>query len=281
MNKNQNILIVGLGLIGGSYAKKLSKEGYKVFAIDKDQSAIEYAILNGFIRNSFLSDAEMINIADLIILCIYPKAIASWIRDNKKSFKDGVLITDVAGIKRQIVMDVSLIENKNFEFIGSHPIAGREKKGVNNALEDLFIDANFMLTPYGNSDYAINEIKSLASVLGFSNIEVVTPEYHDEVIGYLSQLPHAIAVALMNSHDSKEYIKYTGDSFRDLTRIAKINESLWSELFILNKDYLISEIDSFINELEKIKTDIKTNAIQSLENNFRNSTIRRKQFDKK
>lgn len=281
MNKNMKILIVGLGLIGGSYAEGLTKKGYSVYAIDNNQKSIEYGIKNNLIKENKKEEKELINDSDLIILSLYPSDNVNWIKNNKEYFKDGLIITDVSGIKMAIVDEIqSLLTDA--EFIASHPMAGREKSGVQNADCNIFKGANFLITPTDkNTNNAIVIIENIANDLEFGNIEIISPKFHDEMIGYLSQLTHVIAISLMNSKDVEHMIRYTGDSFRDLTRIAKINENLWTELFVLNKEILSENIDMFVKEMNDFKKLLNDENIEEMKKKMISSTERRKLFDKR
>ncbi|MFI3226677.1 MAG: prephenate dehydrogenase, partial [Clostridia bacterium] len=223
-----NILIVGLGLIGGSYAKGLSEKGYFVSAIDTNQSSITYALENNIIANgSTIVDETMIANADFIIFGLYPKVMIKWINENQKFFKKGAVITDVCGVKAGIVDAVEAILRDDLYYVSSHPMAGKEVFGVENSDPEIFKVANFIITPTEHSHKkAIEKVEKLAHELEFASISTLTPEKHDEAIGFLSQLTHAIAVSLMNCKHDDNFVKYTGDSFRDLTRIAMINEHL-------------------------------------------------------
>ncbi len=285
MNKNnflnKTILIVGLGLIGGSYAKALKKQGLKVLAIDINQQSIDFAIENNIIDNGSADDISLVKDADIIIFGLYPTAMIEWINNNQQYFKSGIFITDVSGVKCNVIDVIQNNLRDDVEFIGSHPMAGKEVSGVQYSDDEIFKVANFIVTPTDrNTTEGINFAKELGKILSFNRIVELSPTKHDEMIGYVSQLTHAIAVSLMNANDNTHLKEYTGDSFRDLTRIAKINESLWSELFFLNKDILVGEIDTFINELENLKSKLKTNDSDGLEQLFIKSTQRRRQFDK-
>ena len=280
MIKDDVILIVGLGLIGGSYAMGLSQKGFTVHGIDINSESIAYGKKIGIIKNDKDIDS-LIKESTLIILCLYPQDNINWIKHNKHLFNEKAVITDVTGVKAKLVNEINELLDNN-EFVGSHPMAGRELSGVKNADEKIFKGANFLITPtLTNSKEAINKVKALGEILEFGNIEIITPEFHDEMIGFLSQLTHVVAVGLMNSHDSEELIRYTGDSFRDLTRIAKINENLWPELFFANKDVLVKNIDSFVTEMNLMKEMIQTNNLNGLKDKMIESTNRRKAFDKK
>ena len=282
ITKDTNFLIVGLGLIGGSYARALSAKGYKVSAIDINTDSLTYAKENGFISaGSVAADPILIKNADLLIFGLYPNAMIQWIKDYQHLFSPGLLITDVSGVKSGIVDTVQDMLRKDVEFIGSHPMAGREMKGIRNSDPARFLPANFIITPTDeNTQEAVDTVHQLGELLDFAHIVQLSCKEHDEMVGFLSQLTHAIAVSLMNCNDNPHLSEYTGDSFRDLTRIAKINEDLWSELFFLNKDVLIQQIDSFSEELNHLRQTLASGEEEALKDMFRQSTRRRKVFDK-
>ena len=281
INKSR-ILIVGLGLMGGSYAKALKRIGYHVSAIDRDKGSIDYAISNGIIdAGSDRCDKGLIREADTIIFALYPKVIVKWIEDNQDDFKPGIIITDVTGIKNSVVYKIQDVLRDDVEFIAAHPMAGRELSGVENSDEKIFREANYIVVPTErNSREAIEWCSNLGQILGFAHVAVLSPEEHDAMIAYVSQLTHCIAVALMTTHDNHNLADYTGDSFRDLTRIARINENMWCELFFMNKDKLLHEIDAFVNELSQIRECIANEDSGKLKAKMRLSTERRKNFDK-
>ncbi|MBR2281793.1 MAG: prephenate dehydrogenase [Spirochaetales bacterium] len=280
---NQNILIVGLGLMGGSYAKGLKHIGYHMMAIDTDPAAISYALENGIIDEGRTDvDPQMVRKADVIIFGLYPHLIADWVRDYQTYFKYGIRITDVTGVKRCIVYEVQDLLREDVEFIPAHPMAGREVYGVQNSDEKMFHNANYIVTPTAkNTPEAIDWCKDLGRLLGFSNVAVLTPEEHDEMIGFVSQLTHVIAVALMDCSDNTHLVDYTGDSFRDLTRIANINERMWSELFLVNKDALLEQMDTFMAEMDVLRDMLRKDDKQGLCEKMKLSTARRALFNKR
>ncbi len=282
-NKNLKILIVGLGFIGGSYALKLSEKGYFVGAISLKQEDIDYALKNNYIKSgSTQVDKDYIKQFDVVIFALYPKVFLSWIKEYNTYFKDGAVIIDVCGIKEKIIYEVEKILPNTVQYISTHPMAGKEVFGVQNADPSVFINANYIITPTENSSYETIEIaSSLANELEFSNISLLTPEKHDEMIAFLSQLTHCIAVSLMTCKESTHLKDYTGDSFRDLTRIASINEKMWSELFLLNKDKLLFEMDNFIKALENLKETIENDDVNKMQEMMKLSTYRRSFFNKK
>ena len=275
-----NVLIVGLGLIGGSYARALKRLGFCVSAIDTDPDTIAYALQEKMIDQGSTDDS-LLSEADCIILALYPSLVKDWIRTHQDHFKSGVIITDVTGIKSAIVYDVQDILRKDAEFIAAHPMAGREVCGVKNSTDRIFRDANYIVVPTEqNSQDAIRWCKNLGRVLGFSHISVLSPAEHDSMIAYVSQLTHCIAVALMTCEDNAHLKDYTGDSFRDLTRIARINEDMWTELFFMNRQPLLDRLDAFIEELSSIRDLIECEDEEGLKEKMRLSTKRRSTFDR-
>lgn len=282
MNSETKILIVGLGLIGGSYAKGLTKKGYKVYGMDTNEESVKFALDNNYVIEGYTKcDDASLSDKDIIILGLYPSYVTSWVKDNQKYIKSDALITDVCGIKCSYLKDVKEILGKDLTYIPHHPMAGRELSGIKNSNELIFRGANFIITPSKGDDHSkIAIIKEIGNALEFKNIVELTPEKHDEMIGFLSQLTHVIAISLMTSRECTHFATFTGDSFRDLTRIAHINENMWSELFLENKDILINEIDTFIKQVEKVKQTLVNNDEESLKEIMRLSTDRRSYFDK-
>ena len=283
IEKNKKFLIVGLGLLGGSYAQVLTEKGYEVYAITRKQSTIDYALEHGMIKAGTTEiDTDMIENADIAVFALYPHIFIEWIEQNGKYFKKGAIITDVTGVKCAIVDKIQALLPEGVEFIGAHPMAGKEVYGIENSNEEMFKGANYIVTPTDkNSREAVETCKELGRILGFGNVTELTPQKHDRMIGFLSQLTHCIAVALMTCNDDANLCQYTGDSFRDLTRIARINEDMWSELFMLNKDILISEMKAFGGELEKLRRAMETDDVETMKKMMRVSTERRAMFDKK
>lgn len=281
INKSR-ILIVGLGLIGGSYAKALKRLGYHVTAIDTRAEAIEYALQNHIINDGSTEvDPEVVASADAVIFGLYPRVFVEWIEKYQQYFKEGAMLTDVTGVKSCIVYEIEGMLREDVEFIGSHPMAGREVYGVENSDDGIFRGANFIITPTEKSSpAAIRWAGQLARLLGFGRISVLSPEEHDEMIGYLSQLTHCIAVALMTCSDNEHLVDYTGDSFRDLTRIANINDLMWSELFLLNREALLKYMDIFLDEFAALRDMIRDGRVDELREKMRLSTKRRAYFNK-
>ena len=277
------VLIVGLGLLGGSYAKSLSKKGMHVSAIDIDQASIDYALENGIIAaGSTEVDAKLIQEADIIVFALYPKTFVEWISTYQHLFREGTLITDVTGVKQNVMEDIHAVLRSDVEFVAAHPMAGKEVYGVQNSDERIFNGANYIVVPTEkNSRQAVENCKRLGIYLGFARISELTPQKHDEMIGFVSQLTHCIAISLMTCCDNEHLVDYTGDSFRDLTRIARINDAMWSELFMMNKEPLLKQMDIFADEFVKMRNLIADDKVEQLREKMRLSTQRRQLFDRK
>lgn len=283
LDKDKKILIVGLGLIGGSYAAALRQNGWEVGAIDPDPQAIAFAEKAGFIRHGRTEpEAEYVGKFDIVVFALYPHVLLEWLEKDGPWLRDGALATDVTGVKSGVVEKAQALLFPRVEFIGAHPMAGREVSGVENARADLFRGANYIVTPTAaNTEEAIACCEALGRTLGARNISRLTPKEHDEMIGFLSQLTHCIAVALMTCKESRHLVDYTGDSFRDLTRIAKINENMWTELFLWNREELLSQMDLFIAHFAKLRDALAQGDEETMKDMMRLSTERRRYFDKK
>ncbi len=280
IEKNSKFLIIGLGLIGGSYALNLKEKGHTVYAIDISKKTLAYALNNKIIDQGSSNLTDFINKVDYIILAVYPHLVLDYLSKIATKAKNNLIITDVTGIKEAIVDKAEKILPDNTEFIASHPMAGKAVGSIFNASLNLFKDANFIITPTTNSSpEAITFLKDLATTLGFAKTTQLMPKMHDRMIAYTSQLTHAIAVSLINVTPSEEIFKYSGDSFKDLTRIAEINEVLWSELFLNNKNNLVEQIDTFIDELTDLRNIINDCQKDKLSQKLINSTILKRKFN--
>ena len=280
---SKKILVVGLGLLGGSYAKVLKRFGFHISAITKEQSSIDYAIRENLIdEGSTEIDERIIGDADLVIFALYPHIFVQWIQQNQHLLKSGALLTDVTGVKGSIVYKIQEMLRPDVEFIAAHPMAGREVSGVENSTDKMFVGANYIVTPTEkNTPEAIQTCMELGRLLGFSNVTALSPEEHDEMIGFLSQLTHCIAITLMTCNEKEDMEKFTGDSFRDLTRIARINDLMWSELFMENKDALLKQMNLFSDKFNQLKTMLENGQVDEMREMMRQSTARRALFDKK
>lgn len=277
-----NIGIIGLGLMGASFAKRLSPQKDKtIYGIDQNKQTIQTALELNIIKEGSTDPGKLIKKCNLIILALYPTVIKPWIVENQQYLESGTILMDISGVKTNIVEPVQAILREDLELISIHPMCGRESRGIDFAQADIFDNANYIIVPTNkNTPTAIEAAKQLGKDLRVKNISILSCEEHDRMIGFLSQLTHVIAVSLMNTHDNSHLVEYTGDSFRDLTRIATINEDLWSELFLLNKDILLDEIDQFLDATKHFRDSLEKEDIDEMKRLFIQSTNRRKLFNK-
>ena len=277
-----NIGIIGLGLMGASFAKRLSPQKDKtIYGVDQNEQTIQTALELNIIKEGSTDPDKLIKKCNLIILALYPTMIKPWIVENQQYLESGTILMDISGVKTNIVEPVQAILREDLELISIHPMCGRESRGIDFAQADIFDNANYIIVPTNkNTPKAIEAAKQLGKDLRVKNISILSCEEHDRMIGFLSQLTHVIAVSLMNTHDNSHLVEYTGDSFRDLTRIATINEDLWSELFLLNKDILLDEINQFLDATKHFRDSLEKEDIDEMKRLFIQSTNRRKLFNK-
>lgn len=249
------ITIIGLGLIGGSMARRL--RGFRdctIVAYNRSQESIDLALTDGVIDEGYSDPKDAMRDADLIIMCLYPQLNVDFVRDNLDVIKDGAVITDVTGVKGFIVREMKKILPDTVDFIGGHPMAGREVGGYKSSTDTLFDNAPYIVTPDKNSKPEnVQLIRDMAKHIGCRVVVTTTPDEHDSIIAYTSQLMHIVAVALCNNPLLERSESFAGGSLQDCTRIAVINETMWSELFVENRDHLAERITEFQDCLETIK----------------------------
>ena len=274
------ITVVGLGVIGGSYIQSLKGLGHDVYGVDTDINTLNQAKNDGYIIEGYTDGDEIIQKSDMTIIYLYPSLVLDFIKNH--TFKKGSIVTDVVGIKSYFLEKAFKFIDPDVEYVSGHPMAGREKKGYAYASKQVFYNANYIVIEHPkNKKETIEFMCQFVSQLGFKSVKIMSPYDHDEIISFTSQLPHTIAVALMNSDNQKyETGKYIGDSFRDLTRIANINADLWSELFLNNRDYLLESINRFEEQLDSIKHALMHNDEKLLKEMFVESTKRREKLEK-
>ncbi len=269
-----NITVVGLGIIGGSMAKALKGfRGCTVYGINHRQETLDMAIADKVIANSGETEDEILEKSDLVILGLYPSLCVDFVKNRIDRFKKGAIVTDVCGIKEKIVDRITPLMRPDMEFVGAHPMAGREVYGYKNSVADLFQNCNFLITPTEkNSKEAISLIDEMAYYIGAKKVVHISPRAHDEMIAYTSQLMHVIAVALCDNKHIETAASFSAGSLRDCTRVAVINEVLWSELFIENKDALCVLIDELKESLNKMENAIKNGDYDTLKAIMRGAT---------
>lgn len=254
-----NILTVGLGLIGGSFCKALKKyTDNRVIGTDKDKSVEERALSDNSIDEAFSGDFSEI---DLIVISLYPDAAEKYFISVAGKLKNGTVITDVCGIKGEFAEKMNTIAIENgLDYVGVHPMAGREFGGYENSIADLFQNSNFILTPFENSnEKAVEMLKKLAIEIGAKKLVVTTPYEHDKIIAYTSQLAHVVSSAYVKSPVIEKECGFSGGSFQDMTRIATMNEEMWSTLFLHNKANLLDELNTLISNLNKYSKALEEN----------------------
>lgn len=274
------ISVVGLGVIGGSYVQALAGLGHDVYGVDCNEDTLRQAKADGYIIEGYTDGHEIVAQSDLTIICLYPSLVLDFIKSH--TFKKGSLVSDVVGIKSYFLEEALKIIDPQVEYVSGHPMAGREKKGYAYASKDVFKNANYIVIEHQkNKKETIQFMCDFVAQLGFKSVKIMSPYDHDEIISFTSQLPHTIAVALMNSDNQKyDTGRYIGDSFRDLTRIANINADLWCELFFNNKDYLLASMERFEEQFDLIKQSLINDDEETLKRLFQESSQRREKLEK-
>ena len=285
MQKSLNIAIVGLGVIGGSFAYGLKQQSdfpVHIMGIDHDADTLKQALEAGAIDEGEIVNVNILRKADLVILTLYPSGVVHFVETHREAFKEGAILTDTTGIKGDLVNEVLPVLPKGVDFIFGHPMAGKESKGFAFADADSFRDANYLLTPVEkNSEENLDFVTDLLKSLGFKRVRRVEPQVHDEMIAFVSQLCHVIAVSLINSDEKgRDTAGFVGDTYRELTRIAKINGELWSELFLYNKDELLCAMDNFEQQFRLMRKAIEEDDESGLVSLFEESTARRMDLEK-
>ena len=253
------IAVIGLGIIGGSFCKAIKKHtDHTVIGINRTRTVAEQAKNDGSI--DVIGTAESLSDADVIFLCMYPQACVDFIKENGKFIKKGALVTDSSGIKSAICPQLyELSQEFGFVFVGSHPMAGKEKNGYGVSEAELYNGASFIITPCGADEKYVTALADLALSIGFGKIKITTPEEHDRMIAFTSQLPHVLACSYVLSPCCPNHNGFSAGSYRDVSRVANINSRLWSELFLENREPLITELDILIENITRIKDAIKDN----------------------
>lgn len=268
------IAIIGLGLIGGSMARRLRGfHNCTIAAYNRTKETLLLAKQDGAIDEGYSSPADAMDGADLIIMCLYPKLNVDFIRDNLNKIKPGAVITDVTGIKGYMVRELKKFLPGNIDFIGGHPMAGREVGGYKSSTDTLFDNASYIITPTPeNKPENVALIRDMAKYIGCRTVMTTTPDEHDAIIAYTSQLMHVVAVALCDNPMIERSASFSAGSLRDCTRVAVINAQMWSELFVENKEHLSKRIQEMIDSLGKIKEAVESSDREKLEEIMTNAT---------
>lgn len=246
------ITTVGLGLIGGSMCKAIKKHtNHTVYGIDVNKETIAMAVS----QNAIDSETDDLGLADITIVSLYPTDAIDYIAANADKFKEGSIVIDTCGIKKAVVDSVTpLLERYGVTFIGAHPMAGREFSGFEYSLDNLFDEASFIITPTDSVPQPkLNLLEDFAYSMHFKKVVFASPEEHDQIIAFTSQLAHVVSNAYIKSPTHRKQLGFSAGSFQDLTRVAKLNEIMWTPLFMLNKEPLCFEIDYIIDRLTEYR----------------------------
>ena len=256
----QKIAVIGLGIMGGSIAKALKKtDKYYVIGYNRTEETAKRALADGAI-DEIWDGVSQID-ADITILAVNPNVTFKLFETLPSLLKKGSILTDICGVKAEVVkMGEAVCKDKGIFFIGGHPMAGRERNGYDYSTEDLFFNRSYTFTETPNSDKeTLNKLSQMALDIGCSDVTITSPEYHDKMIAYTSQIPHILAGAYMNSPTSATHKGYSAGSYHDVSRVASVDENLWSQLFLSNKDNLLYEIDILIRNLQDYKEAVARN----------------------
>lgn len=258
------IAVVGLGIIGGSYCKAIKKyTDHYVIGINRSPLPLEKAYNCGAIDK--IGTPDDLGDADLVILGVYPGAAVQFIENNGDKIKKGAIVTDTSGIKTEICKDLTHLSHKyGFTFVGVHPMAGKEKNGFDVSDADLYRGASCIVIPCDANEDEVKVVSDFHLSLGFGGIKISTPEEHDRMISFTSQLPHILACAYVLSPNCMNHKGFSAGSYRDVSRVANINAELWSELFLDNKEPLLKELDTLINNIQSMEKAISNNDKEKL-----------------
>ncbi len=260
-----NIGVVGLGLIGGSLVKSAKKStGFKVYGYDLNSDVVKSAISEGYMDGEL--NEKSLQSCDYVFIPLYPEAVIQYVEMNASLFKEGAVVIDCAGVKRTVCDKCfEIAEKHHFTFVGGHPMAGTQYSGFENSKDTMFYNAPFVLTPKENEDILVlANAREVIMKLGFGRVSVMTPLKHDKLIAFTSQLAHIVSNAYVKSPSALERKGISAGSYKDLTRVAYLNENMWTELFLENKENLIFELDNIIAELQKYSDAMKNDDEQLL-----------------
>lgn len=261
-----NIGIVGLGLIGGSMAKAIKvRTAHTVFGADIDRDTLMLARISGAMDAPL--DEQTIGQCDILMLGICPQAAITWMESHVHLISKTAVVVDLCGVKRKLVDALTpMAKAHGFTYIGGHPMAGRERGGFTSASDDLYVGASMILTPDEHSDVLVLEkLKALYLDAGFANITFSNPDDHDRIISYTSQLAHIASSAYVKSPEAQQRRGFSAGSFRDMTRVARLDEKMWTELFMADRDYLAQELRLYIENLTPYLAALEANDVPAME----------------
>ncbi len=271
--------IVGLGLIGGSFAKAYHEAGVTVLASNRTEETLKFAMLSGAVDGELTE--ENIGNCDLVIIAVFPEAAEAFLKRMAPHIGKKPIVIDACGTKRKICsMCFPIAEEYGFTYLGGHPMAGTHKSGFKYARANLYHNAPMVIVPPSFDDIELlDRVKTLLAPVGFGSISVTTAEKHDELIAFTSQMPHIISNAYIKSPTAEKHKGFSAGSYKDLTRVAWLNPKLWAELFLENRDCVLSELDFFINALEQYRDAVKNNDFDTLERLLDDGRRRKEEVD--
>ena len=245
--------IVGLGLIGGSFAKAYHEAGHTVLAFNRSRSVLDFAVMSGFVDGEL--SREKLSGCDLVLLCIYPEAAIAWLEDAAPFIGEKPVVIDCCGTKRVVCSACfPLAERYGFTYLGGHPMAGTQFSGLKYARANLYHGAPMVIVPPVYDDIELlGRVKELLAPAGFGRISVTTAEKHDEIIAFTSQMAHVVSNAYVKSPTAQKHKGFSAGSYKDLTRVAWLNAPMWAELFMENRDYMLNELSVLINNLTQYR----------------------------
>lgn len=273
--------IIGLGLIGGSMARAYKTKGHTVYAYDKNEDTLDYAVISG------IADARLqthhLKTLDILFIALYPKAAINYLEENSQFIGKSCMVIDLCGTKRSVCKKGFYeAEKHGFTFIGGHPMAGTHFSGIQHSRSDMFKGAPMVLVPpvFDNKEL-INDIKKLLAPAGFGMFSVTTAEEHDKMIAFTSQMAHLVSNAYIKSETAKSHNGFSAGSYKDMTRVAWLNENMWTELFLENADCLIHELDLITASLNEYKKALEENDEKTLCRLLRDGRIAKEEIDGK
>jgi len=271
--------MVGLGLMGASLCRALGKKGYRVLGRDTDEHVLRYALLTGTVAEELTE--ERISECDFLFLAVYPGAAVEVLREMAKDIRKDAIVCDLCGVKRAVCEPCfALADEHGFTFIGGHPMAGRQFSGIKYAREDLYQDATMILVPREDEDlFRVSQLSELLHEAGFRSVTITTAEKHDEMIAFTSQLAHVVSNAYIKSPTAAGHQSFSAGSYRDLTRVAKLNETMWTELLLDNADFLGRELDWIIESLQTYRDALKKGDAETLKQLLREGRERKEEID--
>ena len=272
------IAVVGLGLIGGSFCKAITKRtNHEVLGYNRTLSTAQKALAEGSIQQIITLD--QLDQADLTIVCLHPVQTIAFLLEHKDDFAKGSLVIDASGVKESVLEAVDRpLKEAGVRFVGCHPMAGREYSGYDYTLDTLFIGASFILTPTSLTDpAAVETVEELAKELGFSQTVRATPQEHDEIIAATSQLAHVVSNAYIKSPTLQREAGFSAGSFLDLTRVAKLNEDMWTDLFLMNRKALLQEIDCIQHSISQVRDALAQGDANTLKALLRDGRLRKEE----